>query len=72
MRTVRSILERTHCDAIQTLGKQLAQQLMELMPELQHVSAWPTYGQRRRMDEMGAIVEKQIPDDFFSDWSSAE
>jgi hypothetical protein len=65
MRTVRSLQDSAESEPIRALALQLAQQLTELMPELQQVSPWPTYGQRRRLDDYGAIVEKQISDDFF-------
>jgi transcriptional regulator with XRE-family HTH domain len=72
MRTVRSIQERADSEAVQRLGLQLAQQLLALMPELEHVGSWPTFGQRRRPDEPGAIWEKQIPADFFHDDSRGD
>jgi hypothetical protein len=65
MRTVRSIQNCAESEPIRVLGMQLAQQLTEMMPELKQVASWPTYGQRRRLDDYGAIVEKQISDDFF-------
>jgi hypothetical protein len=45
----------------------LISQLVELMPELKEVSAWHSVGQRRTQDEMGRIVERTIPDNFFGD-----
>lgn len=72
MRTVRSIQDRTDSEPMRTLVMQLAQQLLELMPELQHVSPWPVFGQRRKPDELGAIFEKKISDDFFGDGHSDE
>lgn len=72
MRTVRSIQETTDSEAIRNLGMQLAQQLIELMPELRHVSAWPVFGQRRRSEDYGAIFDRQIPDEFFRDAGANE
>jgi hypothetical protein len=45
----------------------LISQLVELMPELQEVSAWHSVGQRRTQEEMGRIIERTIPDSFFGD-----
>jgi general L-amino acid transport system ATP-binding protein len=39
--------------------------LTDLMPELTDVPPWPTKGRQRTNDELGAIVSKQLPDDFF-------
>jgi hypothetical protein len=66
MRTVRTIQERAQDDAIQTLAGRLAEQLTEMMPELQNVPSWPAVGQRRTLDELGAVVENQISDLFFT------
>jgi hypothetical protein len=51
------------------LASMLISQLVEVMPELQEVSAWHSVGQRRTQDEMGRIVERTIPDSFFGDGS---
>jgi hypothetical protein len=66
MRTVRTIQERAQEDAVQQLALRLAEQLTEMMPELVTVPSWPVVGQRRTMDELGAVVEKQLSDLFFS------
>jgi hypothetical protein len=66
MRTVRTIQERSQEDATQTLAAQLADQLTEMMPELETVPSWPAVGQRRTLDEMGAVVENQMSDLFFT------
>jgi hypothetical protein len=66
MRTVRTIQERAQQDDIQALAGRLAEQLTELMPELASVPSWPAVGQRRTMDEMGAVVDHQMSDLFFS------
>lgn len=66
MRTVKSIQERATDDAIQRLALRLVEQLMKVMPELSEVPAWHATGQRRTRDELGAIVENQIPDEIFN------
>ena len=65
MRTVRTIQERAREGEVQTLAAQLAEQLTEMMPELQTVPPWPAVGQRRTMDELGAVAENQLSDLFF-------
>ena len=36
----------------------LRDQLVELMPELEGVSGWPSVGQRRTMEELGVAAER--------------
>jgi hypothetical protein len=65
MRTLRSIQALADDEAIQSLAMLVVQQLEEMMPELNQVTAWPLQGRRRTGDEYGAVVEKQLSDDFF-------
>jgi transcriptional regulator with XRE-family HTH domain len=67
MKTVKALAESAHEQPVQRLATMLINQLVELMPELQEVSAWHSVGQRRTQDEMGRIVERTIPDSFFGD-----
>lgn len=46
------------------LATMLVEQLVEMMPELENVSAWHSVGQRRSLDEYGRIVERRINDDL--------
>ena len=66
MRTVYSIQESTSQDSIQKLALQMAEQLVGIMPELKHVSAWPSVGQRRGRDELGAITDRCVSAELFS------
>ena len=66
MKTVRSIQEKSADEAISCLAARLAGQLMDLMPELKDVSPWPSVGQPRTLDELGAIVEHILPESFFN------
>ena len=66
MKTVRSIQEKSEDEVIDRLAARLAGQLMDLMPELKEVSSWPSVGQRRTLDELGAIVERILPESFFN------
>jgi transcriptional regulator with XRE-family HTH domain len=67
MKTAKALAEASHEPPVQRFATMLISQLVELMPELQEVSAWHTVGQRRTQDEMGRIVERTIPDSFFGD-----
>ena len=67
MKTVRSIQENSGQESIQTQTENLVQQLVAMMPELQEVPAWPTVGQRRTNDELGAAAQRQLPDALFDE-----
>ncbi len=64
MKTVAAIRERTKSPAIERMAQMLAEQLVEVMPELEEVSPWHTYGQRRSLDEYGRIVDQTVSDDL--------
>jgi len=53
--------------AIQRMAQMLVDQLVEVMPELEDVSPWHQFGQRRSLDEYGRVIERRISDDVFSD-----
>jgi transcriptional regulator with XRE-family HTH domain len=65
MKTVAAILERSESKSIRRLAEMLTDQLTELMPELKDISPWHSVGQRRTAQELGRIVERRLPDDFF-------
>jgi transcriptional regulator with XRE-family HTH domain len=67
MKTVRAIKESTASPPIQRFTAMLEQQLVEVMPELQAVSAWHSIGQRRSPNELGRTAERVFPDTFFND-----
>jgi transcriptional regulator with XRE-family HTH domain len=67
MKTAKAILETAHDRSVKRLASMLVTQLTEIMPELAEVSAWHTVGQRRTQNEMGRIVDRTIPDNFFND-----
>jgi hypothetical protein len=46
---------------MQAFADTLVSQLLELMPELDGISAWPTYGQRRGSEEVGRAAEQSMP-----------
>lgn len=67
MKTAKAILESAHDRSTKRLASMLVTQLTEIMPELAEVSAWHTVGQRRTQNELGRIVDRTIPDNFFND-----
>ncbi len=67
MKTAKAILESAHDRSIKRLASMLVDQLTDIMPELAEVSAWHTVGQRRTQNELGRIVDRTIPDNFFND-----
>ena len=67
MKTAKAIKEGAHSRPVVRLANMLIDQLVEMMPELADVAAWHTVGQRRTQDEVGRIVERSIPDNFFNE-----
>ena len=69
MKTARAIRAQARNESVHRLAKLLISQLIEIMPELKEVAAWPAVGHRRTADEMGRIAEHPIPDDFMHEAS---
>ncbi len=69
MKTARALRAQARSESEHRLAKLLVSQLIEIMPELKEVAAWPTVGHRRTADEMGRIAERPIPDDFMHEAS---
>lgn len=67
MKTAAALKDTTTEEGPKRLATMLVQQLIDMMPELEDVSAWHSVGQRRSLDEYGRIVERRISDDFFGD-----
>jgi transcriptional regulator with XRE-family HTH domain len=61
MKSAVSIQENADCESMQAFADTLVSQLIELMPELDGISAWPTYGQRRSSEEVGRTAEQYLP-----------
>lgn len=64
MKTARAIRAQARNESSARLARLLIGQLIELMPELKEVAAWPTVGNRRTADELGRIAERTVPDDW--------
>jgi hypothetical protein len=69
MKTARALRAQARSESEHRLAKLLISQLIEIMPELKEVAAWPTVGHRRTADEIGRIAERPIPDDFMHEAS---
>ena len=67
MKTAKAIQEAAQDRSVLRLVTMLIEQLVIMMPELEDVSAWHSVGQRRTQDELGKIVEKTIPENFFNE-----
>lgn len=66
MKSAAAIKEVVESEGANRLATMLIQQLIDIMPELEHVSAWHSVGQRRSLEEYGRIVERSINDDMFT------
>jgi transcriptional regulator with XRE-family HTH domain len=62
MKTAAAIRENSDSERIERLAHTLAEQLIEVMPELAEVSPWHAVGQRRTLDEYGRAAERMYPD----------
>ena len=60
MKTVRSILEKTHEHSTRFLAQTLFDQLVEIMPELQEITAWPSIGQAREFKDYGQALYRRF------------
>ncbi|NMC18795.1 MAG: hypothetical protein GYA33_00085 [Thermogutta sp.] len=53
MKTTMSILRRTRQRSVRLLAQMLAEQLIEIMPELKDVNAWHARGRRTKQAKLG-------------------
>ena len=68
MKTTAALLERAPTLAVSRMAQMMAEQLIEIMPELREVGPWHSVGQRRGSDDLGRVVERRLKEDFaFSD-----
>jgi transcriptional regulator with XRE-family HTH domain len=66
MKTAQAILERSNSTSIRRMAQMMVDQLIEVMPELKHVGAWHSVGQRRSLNELGRVAELQISTDHLN------
>ncbi len=67
IKTVRSIQESARQRSIRRMGQTLAEELIEIMPELEGIVAWPKDGQKRGAGEPGQAYVRGIGFDVFYD-----
>lgn len=60
MKTATSIQEKAQTDSLSRLAQVMVDQLVDMMPELEGVSAWHEFGQRRSLDEYGRAAERSL------------
>jgi transcriptional regulator with XRE-family HTH domain len=64
MKSAAALLEMAPTPQLQRLAQNLVEQLITLMPELRGVGAWHSVGQRRGLEEYGAIMDRRMPDEL--------
>ncbi|TWT47274.1 helix-turn-helix domain-containing protein [Botrimarina hoheduenensis] len=67
MKTVKALMESNASEGVTRMAEMLQQQVLEVMPELDDVTAWHSVGQRRTQDESGRIAERPVSRTFASD-----
>jgi transcriptional regulator with XRE-family HTH domain len=67
MKTALALVEQADSDGTRAMAQSLVDQLIEVMPELQGISAWHAVGKRRRLDELGIAAIRTLSDDVFID-----
>jgi hypothetical protein len=67
MKTALAILEQADDEATRQVAQTLVDQLIEVMPELQGVSAWHAIGTRRNLQELGVAATRSMSEDVFID-----
>jgi hypothetical protein len=65
MKSVRSLQRLADTDPLRVLAERLADQLIEIMPELVDVDSWPAVGQRRLPDDISGLELRAVPESVF-------
>jgi transcriptional regulator with XRE-family HTH domain len=60
MKTALAIRERTKQQEIRRIAQMLAEQLLDMMPELSGVGPWHAVGKRRTQEELGEAVNRRL------------
>jgi hypothetical protein len=69
MKTARAIRRAARSESERRLARLLEEQLLEIMPELKEVAAWPRVGHRRTNEEYGRIAENPVSDEWIHEAS---
>ncbi len=67
MKTVLAICETAKQESVRRMGQTMIGQLIEIMPELENVTAWHTVGKRRRLSELGVAAQRRLAEEVFVD-----
>ena len=70
MKTAMAICEQSQSEPARRMAENMVNQLVEIMPELREIGAWPSVGQRRSQEEFGIAYERRLADNGISDPSS--
>jgi transcriptional regulator with XRE-family HTH domain len=69
MKTALAILEQADNGPTRMMAQALVDQLVEVMPELDGISAWHAVGTRRRLNELGVAATRTLSEDVFNDFA---
>jgi transcriptional regulator with XRE-family HTH domain len=67
MKTALALLAEADVKSSRMAAKSLVRQLVEVMPELENVTAWNAVGKRRRRDDVGVAAFRSLSDDVFTE-----
>jgi transcriptional regulator with XRE-family HTH domain len=65
MKSVRSLQRLADTDEMRILAQRLADQLIEIMPELVDVDSWPAVGPRRSSDDVSGLELRSVSESVF-------
>lgn len=60
MKTVTAIVEQSDNRRVRVLAERMADQLKEIMPELENITPWHSVGQRRSAEEIGRVGQHPV------------
>jgi len=65
MKTVLAMHVRSRQKSIRRMAQTMCNQLIEIMPELAHISPWQAVGKRRRQNDLGVAAQRRLADALF-------
>ncbi len=65
MKTVLAVQMHARQESIQRMAQTMADQLVEIMPELSFVGPWQAVGKRRHQDDLGIAAHRRLSDTVF-------
>ena len=70
-KTALTLRTSSRDEGVRRLAKTMFNQLLEIMPEVEDIGAWPEFGARRTTKELGRTAQRVIPEDWFAEERSA-